>query len=109
MPCLQLTLRLHNNCPHPTSSNNSKKHQYPKLQHESPVLLVERDKETIGMRRGSWIFFAVNKEWQMEREAEDVESACNINKNKELWEVCVCSCSCKPSPEDKVSLNRYAC
>lgn len=45
----------------------------------------------------------------MEREAEDVESACNINKNKELWEVCVCSCCCKPSPEDKVSLNRYAC
>lgn len=47
------------------------------------------------------------KEWQMEREAEDVESACNINKNKVLWEVCVIAT--KTCPGGFVSLSRYAC
>lgn len=38
----------------------------------------------LGARRESRAS-AVNKLWQMEREAEDVESACSINKNKEVW------------------------
>lgn len=46
------------------------------------------------MEGAEFFFPAVNKGWQMEREAEDVESAWNINKNKELWEVCVYMCVC---------------
>lgn len=69
------------------------------LRHESPALLVRGDKKTIEMRRER---AAVNKDWQMEREAEDVESACNINKNKK-----VCVFVCVPAAADHRPRGRF--
>lgn len=108
------TLFSHNNCPHSTFYINNQNINIPKPQHESPVQLFGRYKKTIEWReRERETFFAASKEWQMERETEDIESAWNITKNKELWEECVClylrSCCCRPLLQGSVSQNRYAC